>query len=131
MKTSQRHGPEAAAAAERRASPRIAANLAVQFQSDAADAVKGAGIMRNVSAGGLYFRTGGWDKLAPGVSVRMRLLGRSGRAGEETIKSLRGFHGRAVVVRVDTPTRPGRRSRGGVALRFESAPNYQVYRWTM
>jgi c-di-GMP-binding flagellar brake protein YcgR len=115
--------------ADRRTSPRIDVNLQVDFQTDELDSETHSGLSYNLSAGGLYFRTDAWEVLKADGEIGMRLSGRTRRGRGRTLRS---FHAKARVIRVDAPTSAsGPQSQGGVALRFDPAPCFQVYRWAV
>ncbi|MCK4375032.1 MAG: hypothetical protein KAX19_06865 [Candidatus Brocadiae bacterium] len=88
-----------------------------------------AGRMGNtadVSAGGLYFWTPEWEGLGVGQGLTLRLSGLDGLGSGPLFRSLRS---KATILRLDPPeTDKGRYAKGGIAVRFDERPRFDVYR---
>jgi hypothetical protein len=100
--------PEEGNRVERRRSLRLALKLQVAFAPAGQEGqATGSGMTENVSAGGLYFRTGDWQSLAEGDTLDLTV---SGLSRYERGPMFRTLKGQATVLRLDAaapPTDPG------------------------
>lgn len=103
---------------ERRQWPRLPLRLKVDFSSGGREELmEGTGLTENVSAGGLYFRTGDWHRLEKGDPVVLTV---SGMSGYNHGPLFRTVGGKATVLRLDEPEASEvPYARAGVAVRFD------------
>jgi len=114
---------------ERREWPRLTLKLNVEFFGREGEREPhGAGTTENVSAGGVYFMTTDWQNLRVGQNVGLHLSGLSSYNHGPLFRIL---HGRATILRVDTPEAAAPPYRAaGVAARFDERPRIGVYRFS-
>jgi len=102
--------------------------LNIEFQSAGSDGrANGRGTTRNVSAGGIYFRTPSWQELEPGTILQVKL---SGFGQYDVGPIFRSLEGEAEVLRLNPPVEKEEDNKAGVALRFQESPQFDTYRRT-